>query len=478
MQKLLREYKEISLLGKISGLLGWDTEVNMPAKAANGRGVQSALLTSLIVDRWNDKEFKKLLETANAKKNLNKKEKAILRNLNRTARIYHKIPKKLLVRESEITSKAFVEWAKARRENNFKSFAPYLEELLELSCRMAESLGYKDNPYDALLDIYEPNSTAEFYKKLFDKLVPELSEIVRNVKDTKGQIKFKYEIENQKELARFVLTKMGYDFEAGRMDIAPHPFETTLGHFDVRITNRYKENSLEGLTGVMHEGGHALYEQGVNEKFEYTPLDHGVSLGIHESQSRFWENIIGRSQEFGKFLAPKIKVLNQKQIFEILNSVKSGNVRVDADEVTYNLHIALRFEIENALINGKIKVKDLPEVWNSKMKKYLGITLKNDAEGVLQDVHWSHNSFGYFPTYTLGNLYSAQWKFYMQKEIKDFYRLIEKGNFKPILNWLRKNIHQYGSLYYPDELVKKITGEELNPNYFLDYIKEKYQTSH
>lgn len=475
MRELLAKYKEISLLGRIGGLLGWDTEVNLPTLAAKGRGEQAALLTSLIVDRWNDKEFKKVLEIANKKKNLTLKEKAILRNLNRSAKIYNKIPKKLLVKESELTSKAFVVWNKARKENDFKSFAPYLSELVEMSREFAKCLGYKSNPYDALLDLYEPNLTAEFCESLFNKLTPELADLVKKVKHSK-KIKFKYPLEKQKELSRYVLGVMGYNFEAGRMDLAPHPFETTLGHFDVRITNRYKESSLEGLTGTMHEGGHALYEQGVNERYENTPLDHGVSLGIHESQSRFWENIVGRSREFSEFIAPKVKILSAKEIFSILNRVEPGLIRVDADEATYNLHVALRFEIENGLINGKLKVKDLPDIWNSKMKEYLGVVPPNDSDGVLQDVHWSHNSFGYFPTYTLGNLYASQWAHYMKKEL-DFNKLIKKGNFGPILDWLRKNIHQYGSLYFPDELVRKITKEELNANYFLEYVKEKFRFS-
>jgi carboxypeptidase Taq len=476
MNDLLAKYKEIALLGKIHSLMGWDTEVNMPPKGAASRGEQSALLTSISVDKWLDPEFKKLLNKAFSKKNLSLKEKAIVRNLKRASNIYYKIPKELLVKESKLTSKAFVTWAKSREENDFKSFAPYLEELLKISREVAEHLGYKDNPYDALLDLYEPGLTAKFCEDLFNRLTPELSHLSLELKSPKKPKLLRLPIESQKELAIFVLNQMGYDFSAGRMDVAPHPFETTLGRFDVRITNRYSDSSLEGLTGAMHEGGHALYEQGVNEKFEYTPLDHGVSLGIHESQSRFWENIIGRSSEFAKYIAPKYK-LTQKDLYNLLNQVKPGMIRVDADEVTYNLHVALRFEIENDLINGKIKVQDLPEIWNSKMKKYLGITPKNNSEGLLQDVHWSHNSFGYFPTYTLGNLYSAQWRFYMQKEL-NIKKLVEKGDFKPILDWLRRNIHQYGSLYYPGELVKKVTGENLNPRYFLDYIKEKYQTSH
>jgi carboxypeptidase Taq len=475
MNELLAKYKEIVLLGNIQGLLGWDTEVNLPVNGSKGRALQSALLTGLIVDRWNDKEFKSLLFKLNKSKKISLKEKAILRNLNHSAKVYYKVPKKILIKESELTSKAFVVWTKARKENNFNLFAPYLEELLNLSKEISEYLGYKNNPYDALLDLYEPGLTADFCKFIFDKLTPELVNVIKNIKqENLSKNKTQISTEEQKKLCIFILEKMGYDFNSGRMDIAPHPFETTLGRHDVRITNRYKKDSfIESLTGAMHEGGHALYEQGVNEKFEYTPLDHGVSLGIHESQSRFWENIIGRSQEFAIYFASKVNI-SSKDLFKLTNYVKPGFIRVEADEVTYNLHIALRFEIENDLINGKIEVKDLPEVWNSKMKKYLGIVPKNNSMGVLQDVHWAHNSFGYFPTYTLGNLYGAQWRTFMKKEL-DINKLVREGNFKPILSWLRKNIHQHGSLYYPEELVKKVTGENLNPDYFLNYIKEKYQ---
>ncbi|HWA52450.1 MAG TPA: carboxypeptidase M32 [Patescibacteria group bacterium] len=467
MTKLQEKYKEISLLSDIQAILSWDEEVNMPEKAAENRGEQTAFLVSLLADKWQDKTFQDLIS-----KEKNKNTKRILE---RSLKIYNKIPKKLLIEESKLISESFTAWVEARKKKDFNIFAPYLEKLIYISRKKAKYLGYKNNPYDALLDLHEPGLTAEFVENLFSKLTPQLLEIIKNIKQTKKHTKFNMNINKQKEIAGFVLQKMGYDFNAGRMDVAPHPFETTLGRFDVRITNRYDEKSLESLTGAMHEGGHALYEQGADLKYENTPLDHGVSLGIHESQSRFWENMIGRSRQFCKYISSKYN-LTPDEIYNLLNKVEKSFIRVDADEVTYNLHIAIRFEIENDLINGKIKVKDLPEVWNSKMKKYLGITPKNNSEGVLQDIHWAHNSFGYFPTYTLGNLYAGQWYYFLKKDIKNFDKLVESGNFKPILNWLRKNIHQYGSFYYPDELVKRVTGESLNPDYFVNYLKEKYES--
>lgn len=473
MKNLLEKYKEISTLGEIGGLLGWDTEVNLPPKGAPERGEQQALITGIIVDKWHDLEFQKLI------KNLSPKNK-YYRPLNHSLKIYTKIPKKILVKDSKLTSKAFVVWHEAKKDNNFKSFAPILEELVILAREEANYLGFKDNIYDALLDLYEPGLTTSFCKNIFDKLTPELTHIIKEITAgndrTNSLKKVKLPIltiEKQKELNNFILEKMGYDFSAGRVDTAPHPFETTLGPYDIRITNRYNNTFIESLTGAMHEGGHALYEQGVDKKLADTPLAHGISLGIHESQSRFWENIIGRSKEFSEFLSYELKV-KPDDLYRELNKVKPSFIRVESDEVTYNLHIAIRFEIEEMLLNGKIKVNDLPSVWNEKMKKYLGITPKSDSEGVLQDVHWSHNSFGYFPTYTLGNLYAAQWRSVMLKEIKNFKSLVKKGDFEPILDWLRKNIHVFGKTYYPDELSVRVSGEVLNPQYFLDYLKEKY----
>jgi carboxypeptidase Taq len=288
--------------------------------------------------------------------------------------------------------------------------------------------------------------------------------------------------QDQKQLALFVLKKIGYDLEAGRMDVSSHPFTDTLGIYDVRITNRYKaDNFVESIMVALHEGGHALYDQGVKEEYAGTPLEGGVSLGIQESQSRFWENQIGRSEEFVKFITPILHAFYPEQLSEFdhqtlsrhFNWVTPGLIRVEADEITYNLHIALRFEIENKLINNKIKADDLPEIWRSKMKKYLGVVPETDREGVLQDVHWSGGMFGYFSTYTLGNLYAAQITAKMAKELK-IDNLVEKANYGTILSWLRTNIHQYGSLYWPKELIKKVTGEPLNPKYFVDYLQKKY----
>lgn len=501
IQKLLEKYKEISLLGRVGGVLGWDLEVNLPSKASHGRAEQSAYITKLVTEKWLDSEFRNLLEKANdpsVAKAMDGKEKAIVRNLNRGANFYYKVPKEIVIELSEETSKAFVAWAKARQENDFKAFLPHLKKLISLSQTIAEKVGYKDDPYDALLDLYEPELTSAKCKEVFSLLTPQLSDLVRKIKDSETYEKqssilspeLEFSQADQEKVSHFVLRKIGYDLDAGRLDIAPHPFTIELGREDVRITTRYKKNEfVESIMVAMHEGGHALYEQGVSGDYTDTPLGGGVSLGIHESQSRFWENQIGRSREFIQYLNPvirsffhaQLKNVSDSELFMLFNKVTPGLIRVEADEVTYNLHIALRFELENELINGRLKPEDLPEIWNAKMKEYLGITPENNAHGVLQDVHWSHGSFGYFPTYTLGNLYAAQITESMRKEIEiskawpfGLEKLSEKGEFGTILSWLRSNIHIHGSLYFPAELIKKVTGEALDAKYFLSYITHKY----
>jgi carboxypeptidase Taq len=493
VQKLLDLYKEIHLLGKVSALAHWDLEVNLPPKAGEERSQQLAHLTKLRSQIWQGREFKSLLAEANKRTaKLNKFEKAVIRNLNDTAKFYHRVPQEIIVQESKITSQAFLAWKKAKEENRFSDFLPHLKKVIRLQRTIADHLGYKKNPYDALLDLYEQGTTYAFYAKIFAKLQPELTALVgqikkskkyrRQVRTKKSQEEKSYPQQDQEQVAKFIMRKFGYDLAAGRLDIAPHPFETKLARHDVRITTRYHANDfLDSLTGVMHETGHALYEQGVNEEYTATPLQSGVSLGIHESQSRFWENQVGRSHEFAGFIAPVLQAFYHDQLGEasldelttLFNQVEPGFIRVEADEVTYNLHVILRFEIENDLINGRLKPEDLPKAWNRKMKQYLGVSPETDREGVLQDIHWSNGMFGYFPTYTLGNLYAAQFTAALKKEL-NFEDLVAKGEFGTILSWLRDNVHQHGSLYWPKELVKQVTRQGLSSRFFLKYLKDKY----
>lgn len=488
VENLANHYREISLLNKINAVLDWDLNVNLPLQASESRANQNAYLAKLISDKWLDDDFKNNLKKATEEKKLSLEEKAIVRNLERAAKYYHRVPQEIIIEMSETTARAFPAWREAREKNKFKIFEPHLKKIVSLNQIIAKHIGYRDNPYDALLDIYEPGLTAKECKELFSSLVKETRELLSKIKkskkynETSSLFEKEYLVEDQERLSNFVLKKIGYDMNAGRMDTSAHPFTTELGAGDVRITNRYSpHNFIESIMVAMHEGGHALYEQGVLEEFSETPLEGGVSLGIHESQSRFWENQVGRSLEFIEYLEPVLKAFypdqlereNTESLFRAFNKVSPSFIRVEADEVTYNLHIALRFEIEEALLNDKVKVLDLPEVWNSKMKKYLGVSPKKDSEGVLQDVHWSYGNFGYFPTYTLGNLYSAQFTHFMNKEL-DVKSLIKLGNFGTILSWQRENIHKHGSLHWPKELVKRVTGKPLSSKFFIDYLKDKY----
>ncbi len=394
------------------------------------------------------------------------------------------------VREKAILlTKAHSAWSEAREKSDFKTFLPFLTKIVDLTRKEAELIGYKDSPYDALLDQYEPGmKTAEAAKilhELRDFLIPFLKRIKNsrvkvNSKNTLGD----FPIEQQIAFNKSVSEKIGFDFEKGRMDTSAHPFTTTFHSNDVRITTRYKKNDvMYSIGSTVHETGHGLYEQGLLEEHYGTPLGEAISLGIHESQSRLWERIIGGSLPFWKYFYPMLqkqfpkpfKQIPLSEFYAYVNKVQPSYIRTEADEVTYNLHIIIRFEIEKELIEGTIQPKNLPAVWREKMKQYLGITVLFDALGVLQDVHWSAGLFGYFPTYTFWNLYSAQFFHAMKKDIPDVEKFFQKGDFSKALAWLRANIHQHGKLHTADELVKKVTGEPLTSSYFTRYLEEKYK---
>ena len=492
INELIAFYQEASTISQINSVLGWDLNVNLPPKASITRAQQSAFLTKLSTDKWKDPKIKKLLVAAE-KDARTKEEKAVVRNMKKASEYYHLVPQELIIKFSKLTSESFMVWNKAKRENKFSDFAPYLKEIVEINKLIAKHLrrGYKEDPYDALLDLYEPELTTKMCRKYFNQLQPELTLLIKKIQKSKAYPKtlpyigsnYYYPPDDQKQLSLFALRKIGYDLEAGRLDPSPHPFTIPLGNGDVRVTTKYTPTDFrDALTSTIHEGGHALYEQGSNPEYINTPLEGGISLGIHESQSRFWENQVGRSSEFLKFLIPVLQTLYSQQLGHatheelalLFNYVKPGLIRIEADEVTYTLHIILRFELEHALINGKLDVKDLPAAWNEKMKNYLGVTPKTDSEGVLQDVHWSYGSLGYFPTYALGNLYGAQLAHTMSKEI-DLNQAISDANFAVILSWLRTNVHKYSSLYLPQDLIKKVTGEALSAKYYLSYINKKYK---
>ena len=490
IKELLTKYREISLLGKVSATLNWDLNVNMPPKAAQGRSEQLAYLAGVITEKWLESGFRSLFEKALEEKDLSEHEQAIVRNVGQATKFYYKVPKDLIVKKEEVTSQAFSVWSKAREENDFSKFEPFLTQIVELNKEIAGHLGYKENPYDALLDLHEPELTAADCERLFDGMKGELVSLMGRITSSKEYpevVRFvngetHYMQEKQKELSTRIAKKMGFDFTSGHLSVSPHPFTTELGPNDVRLTTMYNDTDFrESYLATVHEAGHGLYEQNINPEYMMTPLEGGVSLGIHESLSRFWENMIGKNPLFLENITPMLKETYSEQLrslgvgelSRIVNHVKPSLIRIHADEVSYSLHIILRFEMENALMNGEITVKDSPEAWREKSKKLLGVAPETDKEGILQDVHWTYGEIGYFPSYALGNVYGAQFLNAMKKNV-DFDKEVGAGNLSSVKDWLDKNVHTHGSLYFPKELLKRATGESLNHQYFIDYLREKY----
>lgn len=482
---------ELSHIGSAMAVLSWDQEVNMPKKGAEFRAKTLSNLAGILHEKFVSKEFEKLLQEIKKlekNKKLDRDEAIIFAETWKQFSRSKKLSAAFVMELAEVCSNGQSVWAEARKKSDFKMFLPYLEKIVKLKRKEAELVGYKKSPYDALLDEYEPQMTSEEVSIIFYELKNFLVDLLKKIKKSKVKInpailQGKFPIEKQKKFNEFVASKMGFDFEAGRMDESTHPFETSFNPEDVRITTRFKENDLfYSLSSIIHETGHALYEQGLLSENFGTPLGESISHGIHESQSRIWEKIVGQNINFWKYFYPKLKKefpkpfnnVSLDEFYKNINYVKPSLIRTESDEVTYNLHIILRFEIEKDLIEGTIEAKDLPKIWNSKFKEYFGINVPNDASGVLQDVHWSGGGIGYFPTYALGNLYSAQIFNAANRDILNLEKEFAKGNFQHFRNWLKNNIHIHGKTYSANGLMKEITGEELNSKYFIDYITNKY----
>ncbi|MFA5961113.1 MAG: carboxypeptidase M32 [Parcubacteria group bacterium] len=491
IEKFREKLAELYHLNSAITVLNWDQEVNMPTKGNELRAKTIANLSGILHDKFTSSDFSKLIKSAKKEMDagkLNDENACIVREVWREFSREKKLPLAFVKELSETTSRSQMIWAKARKENNFKLFLPELKKIVALKRKEAELVGYAGSPYNALLDTYEPYMRVEEIEMIFDELknflIPFLAKIKKSkVKIDRKVLKGKFEIGKQIEFNKLIAGKMGFDFEAGRLDVSTHPFSTNFHAEDVRMTTRYDEKDIfSSLNSTIHESGHSLYEQGIKVENFGSPLGESISHGVHESQSRMWENLVGRGKNFWKYFYPKLirefpghfKKIKFEDFYRAINAVKPSLIRVDADEVTYNLHIILRFEIEKDLIEGSIEVEDLPKIWNDKMKEYFGVIVPNDALGVLQDVHWSGGNIGYFPTYTLGNLYSTQFYATAKKDILNLEKEIALGHLEHLREWLRKNIHIHGKLYSASELVKNITSEGLNGQYFIDYIKNKY----
>ncbi len=474
--------KEASVLSGISALLGWDQETHMPEKGSENRANQAVIIQNLIYDKLTSEKLWTSIKNLKKAK-LKSKDKIVLRELEKDVSKLRKLPKEFLETLSKETVRANSAWQKARKQNNFEIFKPHLKKIVKLNQEKAKYLNPKISPYDALLNEYEEGMTSEKLTILFKGLKKDLVELLEKIKQSKEypsekNLNLKISKESQDKISKDIVQKIGISFDKVCYNIAPHPFTTTLGENDFRITNRY-ETSFESFFSAIHEAGHALYEIGMPEKYTNTVVKDAPSLGIHESQSRFWENMIAKSETFWKgYYDFYKKHLNKKitlnKFLKEINKVKPSYIRVNADELTYCLHIILRFEIERDLINGKLKVSDAKKQWNQKFQEMFGLKIKNDNQGILQDIHWSHGSFGYFPTYAIGTIYSSQILKAIKKEIKNFDDLVENQKFEKILKWLRKNIHSKGRKFIADEIIKKATGSGLNPKIFINYLNKKY----
>ncbi|MFN5540210.1 MAG: carboxypeptidase M32 [Candidatus Melainabacteria bacterium] len=477
-------------LRSASALMDWDRETYMPLGGAEDRADQLATLDTLAHEYLtNEKAHELVKRIENEILNCDPSEKPLFAVFLEDFEKATKLSSDLVGRTSKAQALAQISWRKAREENNFKLFSEDLQKIIDLKIEAAECYGYSENRYDALLDLFEPDVKASELRNVFNDLRKETIGILSQVKASHKEIDESclfqpYEESKQMEFAKFIAAQMGFDFNNGRLDLTTHPFCTSFSVRDVRLTTRIYPNDIRScLMGVIHEAGHGLYEQGFAKKYARTFVADGASFGIHESQSLFWEKIIAGSEEFWHWAFPHLQKafpeqtqqVTPRRFYEALNKIQPSFIRTEADELTYNLHIILRFEIEDDLINQRIKVSDIPEIWNAKMKESLGIVPAGDAEGCLQDVHWSFGGFGYFPSYTLGKLYSAMMWTQMQKEIPTVKSKIANGEFEPIKLWLGEKVHQYGRAEKPIQLIKRITDRDLDANDFINGVKAKVQ---
>lgn len=471
-------------------LLHWDLRTGAPRKGMDGRAESIGVLSGAMFELSVAPEVGEWLQQLEEKETLSGLSEIDRRLVEETRKEYDrsvKIPPKLFQEYTVLASQSESKWEEAKRDNDYEAFQPYLEKVIDYTNQFIDLWGPGATRYDTLLDQYEPGMGVAELDAIFgglrDKLVP-LAEAIAaspHQPDT-SFLDGTFDKEAQKDFGLYILGQMGYNFDAGRLDESAHPFATGINPGDVRITTRYMTGDVTfALFGTIHEGGHALYEQNLGSELLGTTLCTGTSMGIHESQSRFWENVIGRSPSFwqryfGEFQKRFPGQLNVSwdQFYRGNNVVKPSLIRIEADELTYNLHIIIRYELEKLIFNGGAKAKDLPELWNSKYKEYLGVVPATNADGVMQDVHWAGGAFGYFPSYSLGNMYAAQFSDTLEREMPDLWEQVGRGELLGIKEWLGQRIHRYGKLRTPSELIQSVTGKSLDPQYLVNYLTAKY----
>lgn len=494
IEKKLEEFsaylKTIEHYKNVGSLMYWDMTTGIPENAAEGRAETMSFMQMQAHNLSVSKEiydFIKFFEKNEDK--LNFVQKRMLHEIKKNYEKEKIFPEKFIKEFSLAASRGQLAWEKAKNEDNFEIFKPALEKIVELTKKSIEYKGYTGNKYNTLLDDYEPGLTVDKLDKVFDELRDGVVSILKKINNSKKEICNVFEgkefpKENQKRFCIKILKDMGFDFKSGRMDETEHPYTLDMTNKDVRITNHYYLNDFtSAMFSAIHEGGHGIYEQNIPDSLEGTGLNVAASMAIHESQSRFYENIIGRNKAFCGYLYKEAKKefpnqfdgVSEEEFYNTINKVQPSLIRTEADELTYSIHVIIRYEIEKLLINDKIQVSDLPRVWNEKYKEYLGIQPTSDKLGVLQDMHWSDGSFGYFPSYALGNLYGAQMLNQMIKDIPNMYEEISTGDLSSVYEWLKENVHECANLYNPNDLIRKITGEELQAKYFIEYLDKKYK---
>jgi len=487
-QELVERGRELAYLRALGALAGWDQRTYIPEKGHAHRAKAFASLTGVVHRKATDPAIGDLLAAVEDSSLM--EDPDVRANVIRWRRDYDRatrVPERLAVELAEAESAGESAWAEKRPRNDWGGFLPYLRKIVELKKAYAEAVGFEEEPYDALLEDYEPGLTTRDVERLFAELGPRAQDLLQRIQasDRKPPVEIlhrSYPRRDQEAFILEVLPQLGYDLKAGRLDPTLHPFAIRIHPGDVRITTRYFEDFFNAaFFGSVHEAGHAMYEQGLPEAHWGTPLGESVSLGVHESQSRMWENFVGRSLGFWRYFLQRAQkrfaslagVAVEDFVFAV-NEVKPSLIRVEADEVTYNLHVLLRFELELALFRGELDPEDLPQAWNAKMRAYLGLEPATYADGVMQDVHWSGGSFGYFPTYTLGNVYAAQLFAAAERALGPLEERFARGEFGPLLAWLRENVHRHGRRYLPPELIERATGEPPTARYLTAYLEAKF----
>lgn len=483
-----KEYmKDIEYLNSALSALYWDARVSIPKKGMAYRGEVLGYLSSEMYKRQTSQTIKGFIDYFQSCEDGDDVTRAMADRANREYDRSMKIPEDRFRAYVIAVSDSEAAWEHAKDKSDFSIFKPHLEKLIAFNREFIGYWGYEDSKYDRLLDYYEPGITVKVLDSIFAELKEAIITLLDRIKTSSNKpdiafLRSDYPVDAQKKLCYSVLKSMGYDLDAGRVDVSAHPFTATLGNNDVRITTHYYIKEFQSaLFSSIHEGGHAIYEQNISDKLTGTMLKKGASMGIHESQSRLYENIIGRSRAFWTYfypevqeLFPQLRPISLDAFYKGINAVQPSLIRIEADELAYSLHIIIRYELEKAVFNGDVSAEELPALCNRKYKECLGIEPQNDAEGILQDMHWSSGNFGYFPSYALGNLYGAQFIHAFKMNMPDFAQRIVRGDLMSLNDWLKQNIHQHGAVYLPEELIKNVTGEELTAKYYIDYLNNKY----